>query len=636
MTEPVQWLPDGRPYSPRFSDIYRSEAGALAQSRHVFLHGCGLPEAWSHAPQWRILETGFGLGLNFLAAWHAWREDPARPAMLHFVSIEAWPVAADDLLRAVQDEPEVAPLAAELAAQWHGLLPGFHRLSFEGGRVLLTLCVGEVRDMLRALAFEADALYLDGFTPTRNPEMWTPATLKDAATHCRRGAAVATYTVARSVRDALKQAGFQVAKAEGLAPKRDRLQGRFDPPWAFTRRQSPASRASGRCAVVGAGLAGAAVAAGLARRGWDVLVLDRATEPAQGASGLPAGLFAPHVSPDDSLLSQLTRAGIRATVGEATARLRRGVDWDLCGVLEHAVDEPPSRLPDSWAQTGQAWSANAHEGHRRGAGLGLSAPALWHSQAGWIIPARLVEAWLAEPGIRWRGGVEIQSVVGADAAWRLIDSHNQTVAEVDLVILTAGPGCVSLLPSAALPLQTVRGQVSYGMAPQVPDWPKWPVNGHGFFIPRFPAGEGSMWLAGAGFDRDSQDLAATEADRAANQARLARLLPDCAAMESAFAQDNSVKDWVGLRCMAPDHLPLVGPAGPGQPWLSTAMGSRGLTFAALAAELLAARLHGEPLPLARRQAGALRADRFAAREAPSGPYPESPQKRPETRANAGE
>src|SRR6478736_411995 len=96
---------DGVPHSPRFSDIYHTESGALAQARHVFLGGCGLPAAWANRPQWRILETGFGFGLNFLTTWQAWRSDPQRPRLLHVVSIEAFPVSRDDLLRAAQGYP---------------------------------------------------------------------------------------------------------------------------------------------------------------------------------------------------------------------------------------------------------------------------------------------------------------------------------------------------------------------------------------------------------------------------------------------------------------------------------------------------------------------------------------------------
>ena len=97
MPEPIDWLPDGAPFSPRFGDRYHSSANhGVDQARDAFLGGCGLPAAWAGHAQWRILETGFGLGLNFLVTWAAWRADPARPRVLHFVSCEAWPVAAAD------------------------------------------------------------------------------------------------------------------------------------------------------------------------------------------------------------------------------------------------------------------------------------------------------------------------------------------------------------------------------------------------------------------------------------------------------------------------------------------------------------------------------------------------------------
>src|SRR3569623_2064584 len=172
MPERVEWQPDGTPRSARFDDIYRPSSGGLEQACHVFLRGCGLPEAWAGQAQWRVLETGFGLGLNFLAAWRAWKDDPGRPRLLHFVSVEAWPVGAEDIVRSAAGHGDIEPLARELAAQWFGLTPGAHRLSFEDGRVLLTLHVRDAREMLKHESFTADSVFLDGFDPRCNPDMW--------------------------------------------------------------------------------------------------------------------------------------------------------------------------------------------------------------------------------------------------------------------------------------------------------------------------------------------------------------------------------------------------------------------------------------------------------------------------------
>ncbi|MCJ0763144.1 FAD-dependent 5-carboxymethylaminomethyl-2-thiouridine(34) oxidoreductase MnmC [Variovorax terrae] len=632
MAEAVEWLADGWPRSPRFDDIYRSEAGALAQARQVFLHGCGLPQAWAGQAQWRVLETGFGLGMNFLATWLAWKTDPERPRLLHFVSVEAFPVGAADLLRSAAAHPELQPLAEALARQWQGLLPGFHRLAFEDGRVLLTLCIGEVQPMLRELAFETDAVFLDGFSPQRNPAMWEVHTLKAVARLCRRGTRMATWTVARAVRDGLEQCGFAVAKAPGLPPKRDSLSGEFNPRWEPRRPRTPepAPMAAARCAVVGGGIAGAAVAASLARRGWQVQVLDAAARPAAGASGLPAGLLAPHVSPDDSLLSRLTRAGVRATRQQMQALLQAGFDWDASGVLEHRVDGSPG-LPPAWrtpdlAAAARDWTQDATPGQRQQAGLPAAddsddgtAPALWHGSAGWLQPARLVEAWLAQPGIRWQGKACVAQLEHDGEGWQLHDAQGGLLARADLVVLAAGPASRTLaalrpgLP--ALPLQAIRGQVSW--APHQPGdreaLPPFPVNGHGSLIPALPLATGPVWLTGASFERDSADLQPRAADHLANLERLQALLPQAAHQLAAAFKEGRVQAWTGVRCASPDRLPLVGPLDPAhQPglWVCTAMGSRGLTLAALCAELLAARLHGEPAALERQLAQALAAGRW--------------------------
>ncbi|SFO28199.1 tRNA 5-methylaminomethyl-2-thiouridine biosynthesis bifunctional protein [Variovorax sp. PDC80] len=601
--EPVAWRTDGTPHSERFGDIYHTEAGALAQSRHVFLGGCGLPAAWAGQPRWRILETGFGLGLNFLATWAAWRADPARPRLLHFVSIEAWPVAAESLLRAAGAYEELAPLARELAARWHGLLPGFHRLAFDDGRVLLTLCVGAVQTMLRAQRFEADSLYLDGFSPQCNPEMWSPETLKALSRFARQGTLLGTWTYARAVRDALAQNGFQLERRPGLPPKRDCLGARFAPAWTVRRREPLPETVSapGRCAVIGAGLAGAAVAASLARRGWQVEVLDAAARPAEGASGLPVGLLAPHVSPDDALLSRLTRAGIRATWNELAQRLEEGRDWRGTGTLERRPDGDV-RVPAGWQADGpnESWPASAAQ--LAAAGLPPDAPALWHARAAWVRPRALVEAWLCEPGIAFRGGCRVERLErdAATGGWRLLAEDGAVLAEADRVVVAMGHGSGLLAPR--LPLQPVRGQVAWGRS-DAAALPAAPVNGDGHLIAGVPepAGGAPLWLTGATFDRDSHDLAPRDSDAEAVRERAARLHPASApSIDQAFARGEA-QAWVGVRCASGDRRPLVGPLGDAPEdkglWTCTALGSRGLSFAALCAELLAAQWHGEPLPL---------------------------------------
>jgi tRNA 5-methylaminomethyl-2-thiouridine biosynthesis bifunctional protein len=693
MPEPIDWRDDGTlegsPFSPRFQDRYRSEQGGIDQAREVFLNGCGLPGLWTGQPHWCILENGFGLGLNFLVAWQAWQASPERPRLLHFVSTEAWPASASDLLRAAAAQPELLPLARQLAAQFWGLLPGVHRLVFETGRVLLTLLIGDAKTMLRKQNLQADSLYLDGFSPDRNPDMWDLQACKALARCCRRGTRLGTWTVARSVREALAQSGFVVQKAPGAAPKRDRLQGEFNPAWRLRQdSQAEPVRRPARCVVVGAGLAGAAVAASLARRGWSVVVLDAAPTAASGASSLPAGVLAPHVSPDDSVLSRLSRRGVRATLQQLETHLRAGLDWQMTGVLERSLGDSPRRPPAEWlcgapgmAEAAQRWVQPASAAQLAQCGLADDTPALWHASAAWVKPAALVQAWLATPGVQFEGNAQVTRIVreggiagektcaSQDETWQVLDRADRVLATAELVILAAGMGSVALACSAeslgfvapsrleaappkadssrsvasaaidsmtslpltrspSLALQAVRGQVLWGWHEQADHGspaphPPFPVNGLGSLIANVPMDgqPGSTdklpklaWLFSGTYQRASADCTPRREDDETNKTQLRSLLPELAEklLLDACGKSATTQPWVGIRCTTPNRLPALGPLKTGADsdpviglWLCTGMGSRGLSFAALCAEVLAACLHAEPMPVEDRLVKAL-------------------------------
>lgn len=603
------------------------------QIQPSFLHGCGLPQAWAGLPQWCVLETSFGAGLNFLKTWQAWKADPARPRILHFAACEPFPVSRGDLLKAASALPELLPLAQELFAQWQGLLHGLHRLSFEDGHVLLSLGVGNAQDMLKLQTLTADSIFLNGLTPQHPAPGWELNTLKAVARCSRRGTRLAFRELAPGMLEGLKHCGFELIKFPGQPADTHMLQALFNPGWEpKTPRQvtGPLPGADMRCVVIGAGLAGASCAASLARRGWQVTVLDARKTVAAGASGLPAGMLAPHVSPDDSVLSRLTRQGLRATWQTARSQLREGLDWQACGVLQRRFDSSGA-LPPDWPEAGECWSrmATAADGV-------MPAPdsALWHGAGGWIKPAKLVQTLLSGAGIRTCLGVNIdrlQRMPGLEPRWQVQTASGQCIAEATLVVLAVGFDSAALLKSSqmegslttAMPLQAIRGQLAWGAVPRDATLPASPVNGDGSFIPSFPApldlasepeqGMASHWLMGATFERDAANGDIKNEDQLALLGRLRHLLPATAASLAPEFEHGQARAWAGVRCASPDHLPLVGALDestlPGV-HVCTALGSRGLTFAVLCAELLAAWLHHEPLPLEKRLADSLRASRF--------------------------
>ena len=551
MTESVQWLDDGTACSRHFGEHYHHQAAAAEQ---VFLVGCGLPAAWAGQSQWRVLETGFGLGLNFLLTWQAWRQDAARPRLLHFVATEAFPAKAQDLLQQAGQYAHLLPLAQELAAQWWGLLPGVHRLRLDGGRVLLTLLIGDTQTMLRQQDMVVDSIYLDGFSPASNPEMWSLHTLKAVARSARRGTRLASRIHTAQLRKDLVQCGFVLTDTASAAHAPGSLLANFEPAWE--PRKAPlwprgaqalatATQAQPRRAVVvGAGIAGAACAQQMAMRGWQVSVLDAAPQPAAGASALPAGIFAPHTSSDDSLLSRITRAGLRTTVQWAQQLLQAGQDWELTGVLErrqlatprdetaahtedaqgpkrHSAHERPAAWSANLADAAAPWSQSASAAVLAAQGLPADDAALWHPHGGWLRPAALVQALLQQPGIRFVGNTAVAQIapVAGAAAWLVQDAQGQALAQTDLVVVCAGPqsGVVAqAVVHRPLPLQPIRGQVSWGRYAPGDAVLHHPVNGHGSWVPfyRDSASGEPAWVMGSSFERDVTDLPPAPADAA--------------------------------------------------------------------------------------------------------------------------
>jgi tRNA 5-methylaminomethyl-2-thiouridine biosynthesis bifunctional protein len=626
---------DGHPVSVRYGDVYASRDGALGQARHVFLGGNDLPARWARRGQFVVLETGFGLGTNFLATWQAWRDDPARPGRLHFVSVEHHPLAAADLIRAVP--AELQPLAAQLAEQWPLPLPGLHRLAFDGDAVVLTLALGDAAEVVPRLVLGADAFFLDGFAPDRNPDMWSPPLLKALARLARPGATLATWCTARAARDALAASGFVVERRPGFGHKREMLVARFAPRWTVRRHEPPAPHAGERRAVVvGAGLAGCAAAQSLARRGWQVEVLDAGAGPASGASALPWGLLHAQVSPDDNLLARLTRAGF--LLGRQwLARLPAGEGaplWNECGVLQQAGDEAEAYAMQRAAAQFEAapqfvqWRDTAQAA--RLAGVALHRGGLWFGSGGVVSSRRWCRAMLDahEGSITLRACARAARLAPDGDGWRVDDERGRPLATAPVLVLAAALDSPRLLGLRQAPVRPVRGRISLLRAGDLGSL-KAGLAGDGYAVrgPDGTVGIGASYeFATAGMG--PAGWASDEAIHRANLQRLSRLLADPGPVEPTATFD-------GVRCVAHDRLPLAGPVADEDAALglapvlrgahladlprrrglyaSFALGSRGLTLAPLAGELVAAQLEGEPWPVARDLAAAIDPARFLLR-----------------------
>lgn len=223
------WHEGDMPYSTRFGDHYYSRDDGRAECRHVFLKGNGLPERWQGRGRFTIGELGFGTGLNLLETWRTWRicrDNGTAGGHLSFVSFERYPLRADEMTRALAVWDDLAPLCRELLAHWPEIpsLSGDIRLRLDD-TVDLTVMVGDAIDRIGDLGEPVDAWYLDGFSPARNPELWSEALMRALAAQTAEDGTFATYSAAGWVRRNLQAAGFAVEKVPGYGGKRDMTRG---------------------------------------------------------------------------------------------------------------------------------------------------------------------------------------------------------------------------------------------------------------------------------------------------------------------------------------------------------------------------------------------------------------------------
>lgn len=618
---------DGTPYSPLFDDIYHSASGAFAQARHVFIGGNALPRRWQGRRLFTILETGFGIGGNFLATWAAWRADPARSERLAFVSLEKHPFSAADLrvlhARLVADAT-IAPLAAELAVAWPPLIGGVHRLSFDSGRVTLTIAFGDALDWLPKLWLRADALYLDGFAPAKNPDMWAPPLFKALAHLAGADATLATYTCAGNVRRGLEAAGFVCAKAPGFAGKRDMLVGHFAPRWRIRRHEppTPLSVSQRHAVVIGAGIAGCALVERLAARGWHVTLLDRSMRTASEASGNPAGVFHPLLSRDESVATRISRSGFLLALRAWRALESRGHDFARTdqGLLQLPADEEEARsladAIDRYRYPGTFVHAVSSSEVGDIAGVALPRGGCFYPQGGSLSPASLCASLCAEAGaaLTWRAGAEVSRIERVGSEWNVLDESGRVLARAEVVVFANAHEAAGIAGLRHAPTRIVRGQLTrlpVGVGTEL----RVPLIGEGYAVPLTDG-----LLAGASYGLDDADRSPRERDTAENLERLARLVPSWAEALTRLDARN-LASRVAFRCVTSDRLPMIGPIADEASCLhdaralagawpldlhrspglygAFAFGSRGLVWSTLAAELIASQLEGEPWPIER-------------------------------------
>ena len=561
------------PHSRTHGDVYFSGEG-LSEKREVFLRGCGLPEAWAERRQFTVGELGFGTGLNLLALWELWRgHRPSPHARLNVMSFEAALIPREAAERIHSAWPELAELSAILRARWPDRASGAQRIALPDG-VTLTLWIGDVAETLPQASGAADAWFLDGFAPAKNPTMWTPEVLSHVARMSAPGARAATYTVAGHVRRTLSELGFDVAKVAGHGRKKERLEARL------TADRAPAPMPPQRIAIIGAGVAGAWAARAFLDRGCTVDVYDRAAAPASAASGNPLALVMPRLDAADG-------PAARALIA-AWLLARRA--WARVGDAAEALDVAHlARGP----REEQRFAKLAADPPLDGTILRADTYGLTHVGAMAIDPVRALPRLI--DGAVFHGGREIAPGEEIDA---------------DLIVVCAGMGAAAF---GAPPLEGRLGQVDFC----ADAGPAFALADGGYAVRAM-----GRLVFGATFEAADGEPRISEAARQHNLGVLARLRPELAPGE--------LTSRAAIRATTQDRMPFAGaipektlaekekapdgtPAPSGRHRLIGGLGSRGFLWAPLLAELVASEALGEPSPVEQCVAECLDPGRFVSR-----------------------
>ncbi len=566
------WGEDGAPRSGRFDDVYFSTDDGLAESRAVFLAGCGLPEAWAGRATFTVAELGFGTGLNIVALLDLWARHRPEGGHLNIVSVEAYPISRDEAERALSAWPEVAAISAQLVAAWPGREPGSHRVDLPGFDATLDLLVGDAADVLSRWSGRADAWFLDGFSPAANPGMWSHAVLDAVVARSAPGARVATFTVAGAVRRSLSERGFVVDKRPGHGRKRERLEA----VWPGVRPAVPTTQ---RVAVIGGGIAGAALCRALTAVGATPVLIEREAIGA-GASGFPAALVTPRLDAGDAVIAGLHAQALERA-GDLYRRIPDAVTAETVLQLAQAPRDP-ARFAKVAAQP--IWEADAMvavdaDEASQHLGEAVEASGLMMQGALAVQPHTILKAWL--DGVEVVDG-DVTALTPTATGWSVLDAQGQILVAVDAVVVASGWGAAALLPD--LPLNPVRGQADWT------DGPTPPATAWGGYVAPTTTGV----LYGATHDRGDVATDVRSSDTQRNQATLAARMPEVARRVA----DKDGQSLAAVRATTPDRLPICGAvaAQPGV-WVLTGLGSRGFCLAPLLAEHLAASIAGTPSPL---------------------------------------
>jgi tRNA 5-methylaminomethyl-2-thiouridine biosynthesis bifunctional protein len=664
----IEWR-QGSPYSLDYEDFYWSPVNGLEESSHVFLQHNNLHSRWqklsSEAQSFSVGELGFGAGLNFLNCCELWLKTASDNCTLHYFSAESSPLTKDDLAKILQQWPSLSTHSQMLIDHYPPTVKGFHNIELYGGRINLCLMLGDAQEMFSALGESIDqrnstynkkpidAWFLDGFSPEKNPSMWQPELCKIIAGLSSSKTTLTTYSAASQVGKSLIAAGFSVDYLDGFAEKRQIISamlnaGLNDYPtrarganqWHLNQSPNRPLNNQPSVAIIGAGIAGCTTAAALSKRGYKITIIDRHATAGQEASGNQQAIIYPKLSVRDDSLPRINLAAITLASRYYRTFWERGLGQQ-CGVLV---------LPDSDNQRHQFELLGQHLSHQQSlvrlvnnsqmksiSGLTLdSAQGLYFPQLGWLPPAMVCQELLEDLSIPLiKGDVDRLFRNPKSGQWELFDEQEKCLMQSDIVVIANAHDCEKFKQTDFLNIQKLRGQVTELPVTSTSKNLQTVICGEGYIAPPNNASHG----CGATYNKgiDSRELRIQD-----HQTNLDQIIKTDQGIGRALGDVklHELDGRANFRCTTRDYLPIVGPVPDVASMLETyqflridarkdssamgiyhpnlyvncGMGSRGLGYAPLTAEVLAAEIHQQLGPIERELRQAMHPSRFLIRD----------------------
>ncbi|WP_415893398.1 bifunctional tRNA (5-methylaminomethyl-2-thiouridine)(34)-methyltransferase MnmD/FAD-dependent 5-carboxymethylaminomethyl-2-thiouridine(34) oxidoreductase MnmC [Neptuniibacter sp. PT8_73] len=635
----VNWKHNS-PISTIYDDIYFSIDDGIKETQYVFEEGNNLDirlTCLDHERPFTTAETGFGTGLNFISLWKRIREMRSNRE-LHFISTEKYPLNRSDLKKALSNWPELTDLADQLVSQYPLNTSGFHHLYFDNNRIKLTLMFGDAGESYSRLSAKVDAWYLDGFAPSKNPDMWSPELFREIARLSKPDTTFSTFTAAGIVKRGLRDVGFDVRKQKGFGRKREMLVGTFvesttttpiDKPWF----ELPASKKPEEVTIIGGGLSGCSTARALAERGVKVTLIEQENQLATGGSGNPQGALYAKLPVKQTTQGELHLSGFLYSVN-----MLKRIDpvesfWSQCGVMQLATSDKElarqNNLIEQETYPQELVSLKNATELSKIAGTAVNFGGLFFPSAGWVSPRALCKHFVDHPNISVVQQ-QVKEISYAEDHWQLTTQSGEALSANHVVICNAEMAN-QFNQTDHLPLKTIRGQVSITEPKPTNSQLNSVVCGDGYISPA----QNQQYCFGATYDLQGKERNVTQEDHESNLEKLGKVLPDIHA--DLASESNDLQGRTAFRCSTPDYMPIVGPA-PVQDefietfaqlrkdrkwrfenaeaehhpnlYVNTGHGSKGLITCPISAELLASMICDEPLPLPKDVIDAINPARF--------------------------